>query len=310
MKRGVAMDTTVAGRVVGVVVGLAACTSPARGAAPVTRITSVGIAKAVNVDTRSGHVRLPCTYRQQGADPIWMEAERATEFEGEPGTYQLAHDARSSGGMDVARIKHMGFRFEVATPGRYTAWYRGFFPWGGNWNHSERMDDGTMRFVGDSTGEVLNRWIWTRGPTYELAKGKHVWALTPHGWMGGARLDKVVLAKDPGFVPKGIGGDPSGAVMPPRGEIVSQPVSATGVVRWERVNAWQAVDGGRVAILCSIDGARTWQTMPAGGDLSGLPVQNDLVFRLILTTDAQGIGPILSALTVTCLVRQDGPATP
>lgn len=297
------MNTGVAGGVLGIVWGAAASVGVTYGAATVTRATSVSLAKALNVDTRSGHVRLRYTYRQKGADPIWMEAERPTELEGEASTYQITYDARASGGMGVARVKHMAFQIEVATPGRYTAWYRGFFPWGGYWNHSERMDDGTTRFVGDSRGEVLNRWIWTRGPTYDLTQGRHVWYLTPHAWMGGAELDKVVLARDPGFVPRGTGGA-SAVVVPTRGEIVTKPVSATGVVRWGRVNAWYLVERGSVVILCSTDGARTWQTVLARGDLSRLPVRNDLVFKLILTPDKEGVGPILSALTVTCLVRK------
>jgi hypothetical protein len=286
------------------VLAAAASAQSADACGTVEQTQSVSVRRSVGIDTSSGHLRLQQTHRQQGRALICMEAEQATVLRFAPSKYEMIESPTASGSRCVARVEHLMFRFEVRTPGRYTAWYRGSFPWPGHWNHREYMDRGLEQMVSDSRGQVLGKWIWTRGPTYTLTRGWHEWMFEP-AWLGGALLDKVILSRKPTFVPEGLGPGASRLVSPRLAEATTAPVASDRVLRWQRLHVHQLLGRGSIRVMCSVDGARTWLPLPDGASLSALPPQSPLHFKLTLARDKHGRSPIVTGLTVTSRVPKN-----
>ena len=284
-----------------------ACIARLEGAETVTQQATVPSGKTLNMDTSSGRLRLRAAYRQHVGEPIAIEAERATVLRFTQGKGEVGQDAEASEGVWAGRIQHMEFHVEVVTPGTYQAWCRALFPWAGRWVHTEQMDDGKSQTVVDSKGEVVNKWTWTRGPTYELTQGKHVWAFTPYAWMGGARLDKVVLVRAPGAKPKGLGPKALPSVLPASGTMVSEPFLRKTAVSLDRLELVNQTGKGSIRSSYSIDNGTSWRPVPEGQNLSSLPADRAIRFKLVLTADAAGAGPIVRLPLVSFQVNKARP---
>ena len=271
-----------------------------------TRTVTLGFVRATGLDTGNSALRPVYDYAQVGGDPVGMEAERASAIRFTPSKGKFAADPKASGGRYLAHVEHAEFHFTINEPGAYTAWYRGSFPLKGSWSHSENMDGGESKILTDSLGEVLNEWIWTKGPTYNLAAGKHSWNLSPAGWMGGCGLDKVVLVRDPAFQPEGLGGAALTPVAPAEGEAVTETVARRNVVKWGAFS-YENLGKGTVGMEYSTDNSATWQALPAGGDLGGLPADKPLSFRLTLAAGEDGTPPYVSRLAVSYEVKRVPP---
>ncbi len=271
----------------------------------VPKSTALSYSAATGLDTSNGALRLTYEYVQpETGGPLYLEAERASVLAFTPGKGQMAADAQASGGLSVAHVDRLEFRFTVRQAGAYTAYYRGLFPWAGTWLHFENMDGGTSQTVTDSHGQTLGQWLWTKGPTYQLAAGAHVWQLAPSGWTGGAQLDKVVLVPEGGAVPTGAGEPALRSVGPATGQATTEEFMRRGLAKWSSLAVENPAGRGTVEVEWSADRGRTWQPLPAGGDLSGLSPETPLRFRLTLTADAEGASPYVGRTTVAYTLKQ------
>jgi len=268
---------------------------------------SLSFSNPINIDLSNDRLRLSCEYVQEAGEPIAMEAERATVLRFTPDKGAMGNTDAASGGLAIAYADHAEYHFEVKSPGRYTAWYRGLYPWAGSWNHSENMDGGESHTITDSRGEVLNQWVWSKGPTYDLSAGKHQWNFTPAGWCGGTQLDKVALIRDVDPSPTGLGPGRSPVVSPRTGEVRTEAVRRKNLIRWGRLSLINASGKGYVSASCSTDYGSTWKSVPVGGDLSFLPPDAVAIFRLTLTADNSGASPFASSAMVSYEVKKVPP---
>jgi len=264
------------------------------------------IVRSENVDVGDELLRLSTVVRQEAGRPIALEAENATALRFTKGRGEACRDGAASGGLCLAHVQHAEYRFDVVEPGRYTAWYRGWFPWGGNWNHTEQMDGGPRQTVVDSRGEVLNQWLWCKGPTYELGAGRRSWELTPCAWMGGARLDKLVLLKQGQPAPEGLGPAASPWITPVEAVVLMQPATGQPALRWEQFRI-ENLAAGVFRAAWSTDGGKTWRDIPADGSLANVPPRAVPRFSLKLGLDPAGRGPLLTQPRIRLQIpRQEG----
>ncbi len=278
------------------------CCAPAAplGAQETTRTAAPVLLRADGLDQSNGALRLSYACRQEAGRPLAVEAERATLLRFTPGKGVFGADPDAAGGRYVAYVDHLELRFTLAEAGHYVAWYRASFPWKGNWNHTESLDDGPTRTHTDSQGEVLDQWLWVRGLEYDLTAGEHTWRLAPAGWCGGTKLDRLLLVKD-GGTPEGMGpaGSPATTVG---GVAVTEQLQPRTLVRWQRLRLNDA-GSGQVTVEATCDGSVSWQPVPADGDLSKLPAGRPLALRLTLKPDADGGTPYVTGLSVDYLAR-------
>ncbi|MDD5707011.1 MAG: DUF6259 domain-containing protein [Kiritimatiellae bacterium] len=256
---------------------------------------------ADGVDVDGGQLRLSYTYAQTGNEPLLMEAERASLLRLDPDLGRLRPDSTASGGFAIAYAHTASFRFTLQTPGAYTVWYRALFPAQGTWLHFENMDGGESRTFTDSDGAIPNQWLWTQGPTYTLTAGQHSLNLTPHGWWGGARLDKIALLAAGTPAPVGTGTTSAAA---PMGTVRTEPLQSKNLVRWGSLALTNLTGAGAVRAEYSTDRGTSWSPLPPRGDLSSLPPQASLAFRFHLSPDTNGMTPILDRPQVTAMARQ------
>lgn len=261
------------------------------------RTVAPTIVRADDLDQSNGALRLVYAFAQGAGRPVCIEAEQASLLRLTAGKGVVGRDGGAANGLYVAFVDQADFRFRVQDAGSYTAWYRASFPLQGNWNHTESMDGGATTNHTDSLGEVLDQWLWVKGPTYELAAGDHVWSLAPFGWCGGAKLDRVVLSKDPASTPEGLGPPPSRVTSLLTGEAVTEQLSPRTLVRWQAVRYGNASQAGTVQIEATTDAGVSWQPVPADGDLSQFG-SKPLALRLKLRSGPDGSSPYVRNLQV------------
>ena len=268
------------------------------------RETWLGAAWTSHLDGKGLPVRLQQRYRQKPGQPIVMEAERATSLRLFPDKGVVRTDAKAGGGLYVVHVDAMTFQFEVVDPGRYTAWYRATFPWKGSWSHHEAMDRGKVHRVVDSRGEVLNRWIWTRGPTYHLSAGRHEWRFPERSaWCGGTGLDRVVLVRDPASKPTGMGPTALRSIGRTTGVLGTETLRRN-VVGWERLIIDNPTGRGKVDALVSADGGKHWRKLAPDRSLAHLPVDRPLQFLVHVHAGPDGSTPYVTSVRVAYRARK------
>ncbi|MEN6548057.1 MAG: DUF6259 domain-containing protein [Armatimonadia bacterium] len=239
----------------------------------------------------AGRVVLDRAFDQADAPAIAMEAEQAVDLIANPAQGQA--DEACSGGRCVVRVDRALFPVRVTRPGRYVRWVRGYFPQGGGWVHSESLDFGAPQWYTDCDGSTAGKWVWVKGPVYDLAAGVHL--LWLHNWHGGALLDKIALMPE-GIAPSDMG--PASTPLAP----AKEGWAATRVVAIPGLTALTAADwpgeanGGQVTRRISLDGGRTWEPLAPRAGL------NEPVAQVALRADLQaanGRGPALSAPTLS-----------
>ncbi len=267
-----------------------------------TRTASPLIANAQGLDQSNGALRLVGSAVQQAGQPLCLEAEQASLIRFTPNKGVMGRDAGASGGLYLAFVDQADFRLKLTDAGTYTAWYRASFPLKGNWNHTESMDGGPTQAHTDSLGEVLDQWLWVKGPTYELAAGEHVWSFAPFGWCGGTKLDRVLLSRNPAFVPEGLGPPTSTPTGPQSGEAVTEQLRPRTLVRWQKVSFDNASQAGSVQLEATTDSAVSWQPVPANGDVTKLG-DRPLSLRVKLQAGADGGSPYVQGLKVEYVAK-------
>ena len=239
----------------------------------------------------------PTSFREAAPGVVFMEAEQAPRLEFQPGQGAIKDDA-ASGGAWVAHVEHAQFPFEVSIAGTYQAWGRAWLPRQATWNHLESMDDAPGQWVADSDAGVFGAWYWSRLGSYDLRPGRHTFIL--HNWLGGARLDAVVLSADPALKPEAFAGPSRLQPGPEHGTVTTAALRPPGVARWERLE-WSAEEhSGRIAAEVSFDGGATWQGVAADGALPATSPAGDgsdaLLARLTLHAGADGTSPRLRSV--------------
>jgi hypothetical protein len=286
-------------------IGLAGCLRAQGPSEP--RTASLLYVTVAGLEMGTGALRLRYAYAQQGGEPLAFEAERATEIRLAPTKGQVRHDPAASGGLFLTHVDHAAFRFTLRTGGKYTAWYRGCFPWKGAWNHTENMDCGQSQIVVDSQGEVLKKWLWSKGPTYDLKAGEHCWNLSPSGWCGGCGLDKLMLVPEGTPAPEGLGPPSASSTGKTSGVAITEQVAPRHVAAWGRVAVTNASGTGQVKVEYTADHGGTWQELPADGSLSAVPPNRPLAFRLTITADTDGATPFVTGVTLSYTARSVPP---
>ncbi len=267
-------------------------------AAPVRREFPLDSLRLAACQVRDGRLTLGEWFAAGDSDTIAVEAEDALELIADPptGTAQ----AECSGGRGVAKVDRALFPVCVSRAGRYVRWSRAFFPQGGGWCHSESMDYGEARWTTDCDGETAGRWVWVKGPVYDLAPGIHL--LWLHNWHGGALLDKVVLAREGSPAPEGLG--PAGLRRSPArsGWALTPPLSVPGLSRLSAAEWERQAGAGEVTLSLSTDGGRSFSTvgggpLPVTAGVGGVPAA--LLLRAELRAAADGTSPGLGIPAVS-----------
>ncbi|MHB8993632.1 MAG: DUF6259 domain-containing protein [Armatimonadota bacterium] len=234
---------------------------------------------------------------------IAMEAEAAVDLVADPAGGQAEGDC--SGGRSLVRVDRALFPVNITRPGRYARWIRGFFPKGGGWLHSESMDYSTPVFHTDCDGSTAGRWVWVKGPSYDLSAGVHL--LWLHNWHGGARLDKVVLAPEGETPTEQKFLKAQTPLTPARaGWAISDLLPLAGLQRLTAATWPSETRGGNVAVTVSLDGSKT--TQPLQPESFPLVVTNPvtrLVLRAEVTAGANGEGPALQAPRISYELSPD-----
>jgi hypothetical protein len=240
-------------------------------------------------------LRLQHRYDATAAPQLWLEAEHPSSLQLEANKTVL-DDEGASGGRCVAFVDRLVIVIDAPAAATYQAWTRCFFPFAASWNHTEGFDPGDMRNVIDLRPEDKERagkWVWVKGPQYQLKAGANTYVFD--GYHGGAKLDRILLSRDLGFVPEGMGEAASVNIAAHRtGKAETRDLRLGPVAQWLRVEGLPAQG---VTLAASVDAGKTWQDMGEGGRdarttrLDAMPARSDATntirFRVQITrTDA------------------------
>lgn len=230
-------------------------------------------------------LRLQHRYALDKSPSVWMEAEHGSSLSLEANKTVIS-DPAASGGRCVAYVDRLEFVIDVVEAGAYQSWARCFFPFAASWNHTEGFDPKAMRVVKDiepGDKDKAGKWIWLKGPVYQLTPGACTY--TFDGYHGGAKLDRVMLTRDPNVVPQDIG-------QPASNNLASHTIgwAETRDLRLGNVAKWLKLEGlpaTGASTSVSLDGAKSWLPLSGDGSLSSVPVKGNgkdqLRIRLALT---------------------------
>jgi hypothetical protein len=233
------------------------------------------------------------------ATVVAMEAEAALDRVADPAG-GLA-DAACSGGRCVAKVDRALFPFRLSAAGRYQRWSLAFFPTGGGWVHSESIDTLPPQWVTDCDGSNAGKWVWVKGPVYELGVGVHL--LWLHNWHGGAKLDKVALLPEGAPAPEGLG--PAATPRSPalEGWAVTPALPVPGLSALREAQWPAETRDGEVSASLSFDAGGTYQPLPTGPtplpSAACTPIPR-LQLRATLRRQGDGRSPALAAPRLVC----------
>jgi hypothetical protein len=103
--------------------------------------------------------------------------------------------------------------------------------------------------------------------------------------------------------PQGRGEKALPSAAPSSGQAVTETFGRRNVARWERLVLADPAGLGATQVEYSLDRGQTWAALPAGEDLSALPADRALTFRLTLHAGPEGESPYLSTAAVSYLAR-------
>ncbi len=289
-------------------VGLAAlvlaCCRPL-SAAGFTRDFALDSLQTVACRVQDGRVVLGEWFDAGDATTLAMEAEDALDLVADPP--QGVEDAACSGGRYVAKVDRALFPFRVNRPGRYCRWSLGFFPQGGGWVHSESLDGGDPVWVTDCDGSTAGRWVWVKGPVYDLRPGVHL--LWIHNWHGGARLDKVVLAPEGAPAPQDLGPASTRRSAASEGSVLTPVLAIPGLAKLTEVRWPHEAGSGEVRVSLSADGGRSFVPLDQAPTLSFGSAVPRIQLRADMRAAANGARPTLGVPGISYAVDPNAFAT-
>lgn len=171
-------------------------------------------------------------------------------------------DPSASGGRYIERVSSVTYYFGLEEPGDYTIWYRFYKPREASWSfkqHLSRTKPAEIKLAGP-----VGEWFWQKGETYTL--DKRTFRLQLADFFNGKRLDKIILSRDPKFVPEDAGlasTSPAGDVR--EGVVEFVPVEITVGSTDPVLQITRTGEGGTVKTLYSSDAGKTWKELSDDG---------------------------------------------
>jgi len=265
---------------------------------PATAALPVALFQSDVLSVEGTYVRQKSRFLPDEDGNVWMEAEEA-EVVQMRAPHTVGIDQKASCDAYVHHVDALRARFVVEEAGAYQAWERALFPHAGHWNHSEHMEGGEGHTVTDHRG-ASEGWIWVKGPRYDLKAGENTWVFD--NYLGGARLDKLLLTPIEGYQPDGKGGEARRLDPPRKATVLAAPVKPFDVASWQKLTGRLAARGGRIEAQCRTGPKQTWKALPEDGNLQGVPVQgggaDTLQLRFLLDASAVGALPYVQGLQV------------
>ena len=225
--------------------------------------------------------------------------------------WSVQEDEKASGGKYFDWVSYAEFRFFVNTPGRYVRWERYAVP-GPSYYHKESVDGETPFWdLEDPSGRPKLEWLWKfaevriyaprRRVYFDLARGDH--AIKLHTFYNGARLDKIVLARDPNYKPEGLGPPATALTVPQEGHVDLMELAPPGVRSWGSLEADYQANGGSVEFQVSSDGGESYQALSEKRPLRKLRPrkgqEDRLRLRVRLIRGRDGVSPVLGKIKVS-----------
>ena len=252
----------------------------------------------------SNGVELISYYRIGKDTPlIVIEAEQASAVLYHEGGGKKK-DATLSGGAYVSLPKKIELFLRIEEPESYSIWYRVRFLDGvGETKHLEGLEPSLGGPVGwVPVKKEADGWHWLKGRLGHRFKRKGMRELQLDGISVGLEMDKIVLAADPQWHPDKNGADQLEADKPfpwTDAGVDSGDLFFAQVDRWGTVTCDIDEKGGRATFLYSLDSGKTWENMPADGDLSAVPARGDgrdtIRFKIQMRRKAGESSPVVSA---------------
>ncbi|MCG2661457.1 MAG: hypothetical protein L6437_14580, partial [Kiritimatiellae bacterium] len=240
-----------------------------------------------------------CVYIEKNGMVV-ADAEYGNKLEFELSRNGFLISEEASGKVALAHVNYLEIPFEVNKSGEYWVWYRAYFPFKGNWCHNEQMDDGNVILNTDGAAETeVNRWLWKKGPVYNLKKGRHIWKL--HGWKGGTMLDKVIFSSNSAFVPAGLGIDQTGELPEKTASFISKGLPSTDGTIYRL--AWEESSEGNVKAFISNNQGGKWREVGNNADFTEPVLASKMRVKFILTVSESGYSPIADKIKV--YIRED-----
>jgi len=276
-------------------------------ASPTTKRYALRFKRGAGAVEDLGWRQLPTRYVQQEGAPLVIEAEASTRVALAASDISVVEDVDASGGLAIAHVGELENRICITTPGQYQVWYRAYFPRRGSWNHLEQMDDRAPVWNLDSDHGEDKKWLWAKGPAYELSEGEHLYRFpSPTAWRGGTMLDKIVLAPKGAPAPTGMGPDAAltTRAVPEATTLISNRLVLKAMISW-RLEIETQPNGGRIEVERSHDRGKTWLPLTVG---KSHPVTDDAVrvtFRVRLVRSDRAASPRFRNMALIGVLNPD-----
>jgi len=189
--------------------------------------------------------------------------------------------------------------FNLQSSASWNFWYRIYGPGTSNDSWYEELDGGGMIQI---TTTQIGVWQWIAGRSYSLGAGLHT--LTIGGRESEARLDRVLITDDPGFVPSE---QPGADVTPPAqvSALGAAPSDGTNSLSWNNPGS---ADLDRVVVRFRTDGSHP-QTPVDGLPLFDQPATPNVAESLIHSGLINGTTYYYSVFAVDAAGNASDPST-
>ncbi|MFA6568304.1 MAG: hypothetical protein WCS96_08850 [Victivallales bacterium] len=270
--------------------------------------------KAEGASVSSGLVRIPRSYIQGERGRVIVEAEEPTRFvagnESDP-LKTFGQDELAGAGRYIAYAKRLEYAVKITRSAKLRLWYHAYFPTAGNWNHTERLDNGDERFVTDHSTKdpndpTLKKWLWKKGAEYDFSVGEHTFFMD---WQGGARLDQLVFLPEEDAVPEENSLNATYGDMAEKGSLTTMPVMLRASQKLRKLDTKIETSGGRVEIYLSSDQGGNWAIIPDDGSLGGFEFKDEkqLLFKYVLYAAGNHASPLVLPGYLTVVATGNAP---
>ncbi len=206
--------------------------------------------------------------------------------------YEPQKSKDASNGAYIDYTSFASFSITVTVPGKYVVWARHWLPHHGYWCYFHQLDGlSSKRINMPAKKKDIKKWFWKKCFTFELSKGTHAFCIT--GLHNGKRLDKLVFARKPDFIPSGLGPAAAPKQALDHGWVEFSTLTPCGLRQWAGLERVVKLNRGQVRFDLSIDG-KTWQPLPVDNRIAPhLRAKPALRFRARLVRKPGKPSPVL-----------------